>query len=118
MPSDRIRLSVAPARDHAERATRAIGYDAEEAYIVADHAIDAALCGYEYSGLAKLLNIPEHRRFKEPRLPIRVLRETEVSALYGGGNNVGMLALYHAARATIAKAATNGSQSSGSPIAG
>jgi hypothetical protein len=25
--------------------------------------IDAALCGYEYSGLAKVLNIPEHRRF-------------------------------------------------------
>ena len=108
MPSDRIRLSVAEARDHAERAMRGIGYDSVEAHIVADHAIDAALCGYEYSGLAKLLNILEHRRFKEPRLPIRVLRETEVSALYDGGNNVGMLALYHAARATIAKAATNG----------
>ena len=108
MQSDRIRLSVAEAREHAERAMRGIGYDAEEAYIVADHAIDAALCGYEYSGLAKLLNIPEHRRFKQPRLPIRVLRETEVSALYDGGNNVGMLAIYHAARAAIAKAATHG----------
>ena len=52
MPSDRIRLSVAEARDHAERAMRGIGYDAEVAHIVADHAIDAALCGYEYSGLA------------------------------------------------------------------
>jgi hypothetical protein len=108
MQSDRIRLSVAEAREHAERGMRGIGYDAEEAYIVADHAIDAALCGYEYSGLAKLLNIPEHRRFKQPRLPIRVLRETEVSALYDGGNNVGMLAIYHAARAAIAKAATHG----------
>jgi hypothetical protein len=29
-----------------------IGYDAEEARIIADHVIDAALCGYEYSGLA------------------------------------------------------------------
>ena len=45
MPSDRIRLSVAEARDHAERAMRGIGYNTEEAYIVADHAIDAALCG-------------------------------------------------------------------------
>jgi LDH2 family malate/lactate/ureidoglycolate dehydrogenase len=108
MPSDRIRLSVAEARDHAERAMRGIGYDAEEAHIVVDHAIDAALCGYEYSGLAKLLNIPGHRRFKQPRLPMRVLRETEVSALYDGGNNVGMLAMYHAARAAIAKAATHG----------
>jgi LDH2 family malate/lactate/ureidoglycolate dehydrogenase len=101
-------LTVAEARDHAERAMRGIGYDPEEANIVADHAIDAALCGYEYSGLAKLLNIPEHRRFKQPRRPIRVLRETEVSVLYDGGNNVGMLAMYHAARAAIAKAATHG----------
>ena len=108
MPSDRIRLSVAEAREHAERAMRGIGYDTKEAYIVADHAVDAALCGYEYSGLAKLLNIPDHRRFKEPRRPIRVLRETEVSVLYDGGNNVGMLAMYDAARGAIAKAATHG----------
>jgi LDH2 family malate/lactate/ureidoglycolate dehydrogenase len=108
MPSDRIHLSVVEAREHAERAMRGIGYDTEEAGIVADHAIDAALCGYEYSGLAKLLNIPEHRRFKQPRRPMRVLRETEVSALCDGGNNVGMLAMYHAARVAIAKATSRG----------
>ena len=108
MPSDRIRLSVAEAREHAERAMRGIGYDADEASILADHAIDAALCGYEYSGLAKLLNMPEHRRFKQPRRAMRILRETEVSVLYDGGNNVGMLAMYHAARAAIAKAAAHG----------
>src|SRR3984893_10444744 len=108
MSPNRMRLSVSEAREPAERAMRGIGYDTEEAYIVADHAIDAALCGYEYSGLAKLLNIPEHRRFKQPRRPIRVLRETEVSVLSDGGNNVGMLVLYHAARGAIAKAATHG----------
>ena len=67
MSADRIHLSVEEAREHSERALRGIGYDADEARIIADHAIDAALCGYEYSGLAKLLNIPEHRRFKRPR---------------------------------------------------
>ena len=36
MPSDRIRLSVAEAREHAERAMRGIGYDAEEACILAE----------------------------------------------------------------------------------
>src|SRR6266513_757040 len=108
MPSDRIHLSVAEARALGERALRGIGYDAEEARIIADHVIDAALCGYEYSGLAKILNIPEHRRFGLPRRPMRILRETEVSALYDGGNNVGMLAMYHAANATIAKAAARG----------
>ena len=108
MPSDRIHLSVDAARALGERALRGIGYDAEEARIIADHVIDAALCGYEYSGLAKLLNIPEHRRFRLPRRPMRILHETEVSALYDGGNNVGMLAMYHAANATIAKAAAHG----------
>jgi LDH2 family malate/lactate/ureidoglycolate dehydrogenase len=108
MSPDRIRLSIAEAREHSERALRGIGYDVEEARIIADHAIDAALCGYEYSGLAKLLNIPEHRRFKRPRGPMRVLRETDVSTLYDGGNNVGMLVMYHATRAAIEKAATRG----------
>jgi LDH2 family malate/lactate/ureidoglycolate dehydrogenase len=108
MPSDRIHLSVDEARWLGERAMRGIGYDPEEARIVTDHVIDAALCGYEYSGLAKLLNVPEHRRFTLPRGPLRLLRETEVSALYDGGNNVGMLAIYHAAKATIAKAAAHG----------
>jgi LDH2 family malate/lactate/ureidoglycolate dehydrogenase len=108
MSSDRIRLSIAEAREHSERALRGIGYDAEEAQIVADHAIDAALCGYEYSGLAKILNIPEHRRFKRPRASMKVLRETEISTLFDGGNNVGMLVMYHATRAAIEKATSRG----------
>src|SRR5260370_17742704 len=108
MASDRIHLSVDEARALGERALSAIGYDAEEARIIADHVIDAALCGYEYSGLAKLLNIPEHRRFALPRRPMRIMHETEVSALYDGGNNVGMVAMYHAANAASAKAAAHG----------
>lgn len=105
---DRVGLSVPEARELAERALHRIGYDAEEARIVADHVIDAALCGYEYSGLAKILNIPEHRRFKQPRRPMSVLHETEVSTLFDGGNNVGMLAMYHAARAAIEKGCARG----------
>jgi L-2-hydroxycarboxylate dehydrogenase (NAD+) len=108
MPPDRIHLSVDEARTLGERALRGIGYDADDAHIIADHVIDAALCGYEYSGLAKILNIPEHPRFAQPRRPMTVLRETEVSALYDGGNNNGMIAMYHAARATIGKAAAHG----------
>jgi LDH2 family malate/lactate/ureidoglycolate dehydrogenase len=108
MPADRVHLAVDDARALGERYLRAIGYDHDEARIVTDHVIDAALCGYEYSGLAKLLNIPEHRRFKLPRQSMRVVRETEVSILYDGGNQVGMLAMYYAARAAIDKAAAHG----------
>jgi LDH2 family malate/lactate/ureidoglycolate dehydrogenase len=108
MPAGRVHLSIDEARSIGERALRGIGYDPEEARIITDHVIDAALCGYEYSGLAKLLNVPEHRRFNHPRMPMRLLRETEVSALYDGGNNNGMLALYHVAKATIEKAKAHG----------
>jgi L-2-hydroxycarboxylate dehydrogenase (NAD+) len=108
MSSERVRLSVNEAREHSERALRRLGYDAEEARIIADHVIDAALCGYEYSGLAKILNIPEHLRFKRPRYPLKVLRETDVSILYDGGNNIGMLVMYHATRAVIEKAEAHG----------
>src|SRR5580692_1546705 len=108
MTPGRIHLSVADARDLAEGALRGIGYDADEARIIADHVIDAALCGYEYSGLAKILNIPESEHFKLPRRPMTVLRETDVSIAFDGGNNVGMLSLFYAAEATIKKAAAHG----------
>jgi LDH2 family malate/lactate/ureidoglycolate dehydrogenase len=108
MASERIHLSVADARELAEGALAGIGYDDEAARIIADHAIDAALCGYEYSGLPKILNLPESANFKLPRRPMKLLRETDVSAAYDGGNNVGMLALFHAAEATIRKAQAHG----------
>src|SRR5499427_7768347 len=108
MTRGRIHLSVAEARDLAEGALRGMGYDHDEARIIADHVIDAALCGYEYSGLAKILNIAESEHFKLPRRPMKVLRETDVSIAFDGGNNVGMLSLYYAAADTIEKAAAHG----------
>jgi LDH2 family malate/lactate/ureidoglycolate dehydrogenase len=108
MTPGRIHLSVAEARDLAEGALCGMGYDHDEARIIANHVIDAALCGYEYSGLAKILNIAESEHFKLPRRPMKVLHETDVSIAFDGGNNVGMLALYYAAAETIEKAATHG----------
>jgi LDH2 family malate/lactate/ureidoglycolate dehydrogenase len=106
--TERVRLSVAEARALSERAMRGIGYDAEDARILADHVIDAALCGYEYSGLPKLLNVADHPRFKAPRSPLRVVRETSVSVLLDGGNQNGMIGMYHATRAAIERAKPHG----------
>src|SRR5712671_2222956 len=108
MTLGRLRLSVADARGLAEGALRGIGYHNDEARIIADHVIDAAMCGYEYSGLAKILNVFESEHFRLPRRSMDVLRETEVSLAFEGGNNVGMLALFHAAQATIKKTAAHG----------
>src|SRR6516225_7270610 len=108
MTLGRLRLSVADARDLAEGALRGIGYHNDEARIIADHVIDAAMCGYEYSGLAKILNVFESEHFRLPRRSMKVLRETEASLAFDGGNNVGMLALFHAAQGTIKKTAAHG----------
>ena len=106
--NDRVRLSAAEAQAVAEQAIRRIGYDAEEARIIADHVVDAALCGYEYSGLPKILNVAEHRRLKEPRRAMRAFNETSVSALFDGGNNNGMVAMYRATQVAIVKAREHG----------
>jgi LDH2 family malate/lactate/ureidoglycolate dehydrogenase len=108
MTTGRVRLSVAEARALSERAMRGIGYDAEDARILADHALDAALCGYEYSGLPKLLNVAEHPRFKAPRRPLRAVRETSVSVLFDGGNQNGMIGMYRATLAAIERAKPHG----------
>ncbi len=106
--TDRIHLSVADARTLGEAAMRGAGYDADDARILTDHVLDAALCGYEYSGLPKLLNVVDYPDFKRPRRPIAVLRETGATALLDGGNNTGMVAAYRASEATIARAEAHG----------
>jgi len=108
MDGDRVKLTAAEAQALAEETLRRTGYDAEEARIIADHCVDAALCGYEYSGLPKILNVVEHRQLREPRRPMRPLRETPLSVLFDGGNNNGMVAMYRATQVAIEKAREHG----------
>jgi LDH2 family malate/lactate/ureidoglycolate dehydrogenase len=105
---DRIRMTVAEARALGEAAMRGAGYDEDEARILTDHVLDAALCGYEYSGLPKLLNVVDSPDFRLPRRPITVVRESGATAMLDGGNNTGMLTAYHAAEAAITRAEANG----------
>jgi LDH2 family malate/lactate/ureidoglycolate dehydrogenase len=108
LSGERVRFSASEARAFAEQTLGRIGYDAEEARIIADHVVDAALCGYEYSGLPKILNVAEHRQLREPRRRMRAIRETPVAVLFDGGNNNGMVTMYRAAQVAIAKAREHG----------
>jgi len=104
----RIRMTVAQARALGEAAMRGAGHDDGDARILTDHVLDAVLCGYEYSGLPKLLNVVDDAHFQRPRRPVGVVRETGSTALLDGGNNNGMVAAYRASEATIARANASG----------
>jgi LDH2 family malate/lactate/ureidoglycolate dehydrogenase len=106
--NERIHLTVDEARALGEAAMRGAGLDDEDARILTDHVLDAALCGYEYSGLPKLLNVVDYPNFRQPRHPVNVVRETGVTALLDGGNTTGMIAAYRASEATIRRAHAHG----------
>ena len=105
---DTIRLDVSEARQLGEATLRRIGFPADEASIIADQLIDNALCGYRFASLPRILAIAEDAKTAKPRTTVRVVRETPVSALVDGGNNVGYVAAYRGAEIAIAKAKASG----------
>jgi LDH2 family malate/lactate/ureidoglycolate dehydrogenase len=105
---DTLRLDVAAARQLGESALQRIGYDAGEAAIITDQLIDNALCGYRFASLPRILTIADDARTQRPRQPVRVVRETPVSALVDGGNNVGYIAAFRGAEMAVAKAQASG----------
>jgi len=107
-PKDALRLSIAEATKLGTRALERIGYAAEEAQAICAHLVDAACCGYHFAGLPRILEIADDPRTKEPRQPIRVVRETQVSMLVDGGNHIGYYAAYKAALMAIEKAKQSG----------
>ena len=74
-------------RSRRPRAHRA-GMSPEPARIVADHLVDANLCGHEFSSLPRVLAIADELRKKPPPGEIRVVREDRCSAVIDGGDNI------------------------------
>jgi LDH2 family malate/lactate/ureidoglycolate dehydrogenase len=110
---DTVRLAVADARALGERALARIGFASEDARIIVDQLIDNTLCGYRFAGLPRILAIAGDPRTRQPRTPIRIVRETPVSALVDGGNNVGYIVAWRAAEIAIEKAKASGVASVG-----
>lgn len=103
-----VRLTVGQAENLAHGALRHIGFTPEEARIIASHLIDAALCGYRFAGLPRILTIAEDPRTQEPRQTPRIVHETHVSAMMDGGNHVGYYSVYRATQVAIEKAGKHG----------
>jgi LDH2 family malate/lactate/ureidoglycolate dehydrogenase len=102
--NENIILNVEEATSLGIRALRAIGFPEEQAPVITAHLVDAALCGYPFAGLPRILTINDSPRTHQPRTPIEIVHETEISAMMDAGNNLGYYAVYQAMKVAIAKA--------------
>lgn len=105
---DTLRLTLVEAQALGEKALRSIGYTPEEASTIAAHLVDASAWGYEFAGLPRILVIAQRPELAKPRVPLSIVRETPVSAMLDGGNNVGYITMLQAAEIAIAKVRQSG----------
>jgi len=106
---ENMRLTVAEARALAERVMQHLGHDPAEASLIADHLIDCELRGLRYGGLARALSIVERLRRSGYRpQPIRIEKESAVSARLDGGDRLGYVVAHRATTIAIAKATSAG----------
>src|SRR5215208_3320262 len=104
-----MRLTVERARELVDRAMRAVGYGGEEAAMIADHLIDCELRGVTYGGLARAVSIAERTvRTGVSRTPIRLVKETPVSASIDGADHIGYVVAHRAMTMAIDKASASG----------
>ncbi len=83
----------------------ALGHDATDADLIADHLIDCELRGAAYGGIARAISIAERfERTGDRRRPIRVIHETPVSARIDGGDNLGYVVAHRAMNIAMEKA--------------
>lgn len=105
---DTVRLSVGEAQALGEKALNKLGYTPEEATTVATHLVDASMWGYEFAGLPRILVIADRPELKKPRTAVSIVKESPVSALLDGGNQVGYITLNHATDVAIEKVRSSG----------
>ena len=104
-----MRLTIEHARGLIDRAMTAVGYEADEAATIADHLIDCELRGVTYGGLARAVSIAERTiRTGVSQTPIRVVKETPVSASIDGADHIGYVVAKRAMALAIDKAVASG----------
>ena len=106
---EQVHLSLGKARELAIAALKSLKFTHEDASIVADHLVDGATRGVTFGSLPRILSIAEKMAESgDRRRPIEVLRDTPVSALIDGGDNVGYVVAYRATAMAVAKAKQSG----------
>jgi delta1-piperideine-2-carboxylate reductase len=87
----------------------ALGHDAADAGLIADHLIDCELRGLAYGGLARAISIAERfEREGDRRRPVSILHQTPVSARLDGGDHIGYVVAHRATTLAIEKAEAAG----------
>ena len=104
-----MQLTVGRARALVDEVMQAIGHEPAEAAIVADHLIDCELRGVHHGGLPRALSIAERllRTGNRPQ-PLRVVKETPVSATIDGGDRIGYVVAHRATQMAVEKASASG----------
>jgi LDH2 family malate/lactate/ureidoglycolate dehydrogenase len=104
-----MKLTVAEARALVDRVMQVLDHQPPDAAIIADHLIDCELRGVRYGGLARALSIAERvRRARGQPQPIRVEKDTPVSATLDGGDSIGYLVAHRATQMAVEKASAAG----------
>lgn len=102
-------LTLDEARGLVRESMMAHGHTGAEAATIAEHLIDCELRGLGHGGLARAVSVLEHLRTPQgTRGPMKVLRESAVSAQIDGGNQLGYLVAQRATKMAIAKARRSG----------
>jgi delta1-piperideine-2-carboxylate reductase len=104
-----MRLTILEAHQLVARVMAALGHDAADAALIADHLIDCELRGLSYGGLARAISIAERiKRTGDHRRPISILHQTPVSARLDGGDHIGYVVAHRATTVAIEKSEAAG----------
>jgi delta1-piperideine-2-carboxylate reductase len=104
-----MQLNVREAHRLVVRIMSALGHDAADSGLIADHLIDCELRGLSYGGLARAISIAERiGRSGDRRRPIRIQHETTVSAQLDGGDHLGYIVAHRATAIAVEKASAAG----------
>jgi LDH2 family malate/lactate/ureidoglycolate dehydrogenase len=105
---DVVHMTKDEAHALATRALEPVVLEPEHAPIIADHLVDAELCGYPFAGLSRVITVAEGMAKRPKPTPIRVVRETDASAVMDGGGNCGYVAVFKGMELAREKALAHG----------